>query len=105
MRLRILFFMVAGLVVLPSCRTPNTGVKPEIVRGDSAKINSSFPDSLSKRTFYYFWDLAGTDNGQIPDRWPTQQFSSIAATGFGLTAYLVGVDRDTYRGSRQQTAY
>jgi hypothetical protein len=29
----------------------------------------------------------------VPDRWPTPSFSSIAAVGFGLTAYGVGVER------------
>ncbi len=47
---------------------------------------------LEYRTFSYFWDLADTTTGLIPDRYPTPSFSSIAATGFGLSAYLVGVD-------------
>lgn len=51
-------------------------------------------DDLQQRTFNYFWELAGPTNGQIPDRWPTESFSSIAATGFGLTAYIVGVERN-----------
>ena len=32
-------------------------------------------------------------NGLAPDRWPTPSFSSIAAVGFALTAYPVGVER------------
>ncbi len=55
--------------------------------------NDVFLDSLSKDTFHYFWDLANPENGLIPDRWPTPSFSSIASTGFGLTSYLVGVER------------
>ena len=31
--------------------------------------------------------------GLTPDRWPTQSFSSVAAIGFALTAYPVGVER------------
>jgi len=49
-------------------------------------------DELQRRTFNFFWELAD-ENAQIPDRWPTKAFSSIAATGFGLSAYLVGVER------------
>lgn len=49
-------------------------------------------DELQRRTFNFFWDLAD-QNAQIPDRWPNLAFSSIAATGFGLSAYLVGVER------------
>ena len=50
-------------------------------------------DELQRRTFLYFWEQADSGNWQIPDRYPTRRFSSIAATGFGLTAYLVGVER------------
>jgi hypothetical protein len=51
------------------------------------------PDELQRRTFAFFWERALPGNYQIPDRWPTERFSSIAATGFGLTAYLVGAER------------
>jgi hypothetical protein len=50
-------------------------------------------DDLQERTFRYFWDLADPRTGLVPDRWPTPSFSSIAAVGFGLTAYAVGVER------------
>lgn len=50
-------------------------------------------DDLSERTFRFFWDSANPANGLIPDRYPTPSFSSIAAVGFGLTAYTIGVDR------------
>lgn len=52
-----------------------------------------FLDSLSYKTFRFFWQLGDTDNGQIPDRWPGQTFSSVAATGFGLTSYVIGVEK------------
>jgi hypothetical protein len=48
---------------------------------------------LSRHTFQFFWDLGNTSNGQIPDRWPNETFSSIAATGFGLAGYIVGVEK------------
>ena len=50
-------------------------------------------DEAQKRHFLYFWELAHPTNFQIPDRYPTDNFSSIAATGFGLSAYLVGAER------------
>ena len=50
-------------------------------------------EELQRRTFLYFWELANGQNFQIPDRYPTENFSSIAATGFGLTSYLVGVNK------------
>lgn len=50
-------------------------------------------DDLERRTFGYFWETANPANGLVPDRWPTKSFSSIAAVGFGLTAYPIGVER------------
>jgi hypothetical protein len=49
------------------------------------------PEELQRRTFHYFWDLVDS-NYQVPDRWPNLSFSSVAATGFGLSAYLVGIE-------------
>jgi hypothetical protein len=49
-------------------------------------------EELKKRTFAYFWEQAHPTNYQIPDRYPTLTFSSIAATGFGLSAYIVGIE-------------
>src|SRR6266581_4048299 len=54
---------------------------------------TAFLDTLEQRTFHYFWDLANASNGLVPDRAPTPSFSSIAAVGFGLTAYPIGVER------------
>ncbi len=51
----------------------------------------AFLDTLQRRTFNFFWETTPTANGLTPDRWPTLQFSSIAAVGFALTAYPVGV--------------
>ncbi|WP_293988274.1 glucoamylase family protein [Sphingomonas sp.] len=48
---------------------------------------------VQRRTFAFFWDRANPSNGLMPDRWPSPSFSSIAATGFALTAYPVGVER------------
>lgn len=77
--------LVTLLLLFGSCEQ-----KPAAVSVDAS---SPFLDSLSKHTFHYFWDLADSSMAQVPDRWPTESFSSIAATGFGITAYLVGVDR------------
>jgi hypothetical protein len=46
---------------------------------------------LKKRTFDFFWKAIDT-NYQTLDRYPTKTFSSIAATGFGLSSYVVGIE-------------
>jgi hypothetical protein len=53
----------------------------------------AFVAELQQRTFGFFWETPNTQNGLVPDRWPTESFSSVAAVGFGLTAYPVGVER------------
>ncbi len=52
-------------------------------------------DQLEHRTFNFFWQTANPENGLVPDHWPMGKtpFSSIAAVGFALTAYPIGVER------------
>lgn len=50
-------------------------------------------DEVQRRTFNYFWTFTDDRHAQTLDRAPSRTFSSIAATGFGLTSYLVGVER------------
>lgn len=50
-------------------------------------------NNLERRTFRFFWDTANPDNGMVPDRWPSPSFASVAAIGFGLTAYVIGAER------------
>ena len=58
----------------------------------STKLPPLF-DDLEERTFRYFWDTADPATGLVPDRYPTPSFASIAAVGFALTAYPIGVER------------
>ena len=53
----------------------------------------AFLDTLSERTFRFFWELGNPRTGLVPDRAPTPSFVSVAAVGFGLTAYPIGVER------------
>ena len=64
----------------PVPRTPHPVVDPLLL-------------DLQARTFHFFWDTANPENGLIPDRYPTPSYSSIAAVGFGLTTYPIGVER------------
>ena len=90
-----------GAWVLLAC-TPTRPASPP--PPDSAQA-VGFLDTLEARTFHYFWDLTNTGNGLTPDRWPTPSFSSIAAVGFGLTAYAIGAERGyiTRDQARQRT--
>ena len=50
-------------------------------------------DDLEQRSFRFFWDTTDARTGLAPDRWPTASFASVAAVGFALTAYPIGVAR------------
>jgi hypothetical protein len=52
-----------------------------------------FLDDLQARTFRFFWETTNPANGLTPDRYPDPPFCSIAAVGFALTAYPIGVER------------
>jgi hypothetical protein len=64
---------------------------PTLAGPDAA--DAAFLDSLQHRTFRWFWETPNAANGLVPDRWPRESFSSVAAVGFGLAAYPVGIER------------
>ena len=61
--------------------------------GGNARTLPAFYDEIEHRTFRWFWETVNRKNGLVPDRWPTPSFASIAAVGFALPAYAVGVER------------
>src|SRR2546423_5818446 len=69
--------------------------------GGTTTVTGPVPDfradpflaTAEPRPFRWFWETTSPQNGLVPDRWPTKSFSSVAAIGFGLTAYVVGVER------------
>jgi hypothetical protein len=60
--------------------------------------DDQFLDEVQKAIFLYFWEQASSTTGQVKDRavasgGDTRTVSSIAATGFGLTALCIGHKR------------
>lgn len=53
----------------------------------------AFLDDVQGRTFRFFWETTNPENGLARDRFPTPSFASMAAVGFALTAYPIGVAR------------
>jgi hypothetical protein len=73
-----------------------SGCAAELLREQpphSVTSDAAFLADLGQRTFRYFWETTDARTGLAPDRWPTPSFASIAATGFALSAYPVGVAR------------
>ncbi len=66
------------------------GAAPSWAKPDT---DTALLDDLEQRTFSFFWDTTDARTGLAPDRWPTPSFASIAAVGFALTAYPIGVER------------
>ncbi|MXP27675.1 Tat pathway signal protein [Porphyrobacter algicida] len=60
--------------------------------GTGAKTLPPFFTDLERRTFNFFWERA-SDKGLVPDRWPSKSSCSIAAIGFGITAWIIGAER------------
>ena len=87
---------VTAVPTTASPARPPAELAPEAsgaLKDPQAVLFDPFLSELEERTFRYFWETANPKNGLIPDRYPTPSFASIAAVGFGLTAYPIGVER------------
>jgi len=85
--------LVALLLLLGACRPAAPPATAPVAAPRPDARHERLLDVVERRTFDYFWDLTNPENGLVPDRWPTPSFSSVAAVGFGLTAYPIGVER------------
>ena len=79
-----------SVVACNPAAAPTTAPAPSQV---SAQRANAFLDTLQQRTFNWFWETTDPRTGLTPDRWPARTFSSVAAIGFALTAYPIGVER------------
>lgn len=73
-------------------------IRPDVAPAKPVAVTISpaqhrFADELSERTFRYFWETTPERSCLAPDRWPSNPFSSIASTGFALTAFGIGAER------------
>ncbi|HWU76054.1 MAG TPA: glucoamylase family protein [Rhodanobacter sp.] len=84
--------LLALLVIGTSWSTPSVA-RSEHGRFVASPRQQALVDDLEHRTFEWFWQTADPKTGLVPDSAPGHSFSSIAAVGFGLTAYGVGVER------------
>lgn len=73
--------------------TPAPTIPTPVTTALAPMSEAAFSEELTQRTFRYFWDTTDTERCLAPDRWPSKPFSSIAATGFTLTAYGIGAER------------
>jgi hypothetical protein len=81
---------LAAAVLFCGCPAPARIEAPPV---SPAAVLPAFFDDIQARTFRYFWELGDPETGLVPDRYPSPSPSSIAAVGFALTAYPIGVER------------
>jgi hypothetical protein len=92
----ILVLLIVVLLAIPSAgrggKGPDLG-QSKLGLDEVPRALDPVISDLQERTFRFFWDTANPANGLIPDRYPTPSYASIAAVGFGLTTYPIGVER------------
>jgi hypothetical protein len=89
-------FTRRGLLAAGALAAPTALAARRTVRTPAPARGTTLPplfDDIERRTFDFFWEKTNPRNGLTVDRWPTPSFASIAAVGFALTAYPVGVER------------
>lgn len=97
--LAILRGLSAGLILVLMPPGANAAAGPSIPGQEAGAAyrpsprEDAFLDELQRDTFRYFWEATPAETGLTPDRAPGSEVSSVAAVGFALTAYLVGVER------------
>src|SRR5687767_1275935 len=84
--------MVTAVALSVACSSGGPTPPPPPPPG-GGETDVEFLHDVQTRTFRFFWETTNTANGLVPDRWPTPSFSSVAAVGFGLTSYVIGVER------------
>ena len=89
--------VVAGAVTLAGCAPTRVLLhhnRPAPVTiTNTAYRGDPFLSDVESRSFEYFWRTTDPATGLTPDRSPSPSFSSIAAIGFALTAYPIGVSQ------------
>ena len=94
----LLLLAACGREQAPQVEPPRPGPIEEVVvvapapdTAPAERLPPLFRD-IEKRTFQFFWDTTDERNGMTPDRFPSRPFASVAAIGFALTAYPIGIE-------------
>jgi hypothetical protein len=103
---RLLATILAALSLCGSFAAKAQAARRERAKVSAAptlsRLNTDLIDDISRRSFRYFWDNTDPNTGLVSDRARTdgkpednpnhEQVASIAATGFGLTAFCIAAD-------------
>src|ERR1700680_3218089 len=82
------------MLLFCGCAAPTPATPPKLLEEtETPNQASEFLEDIEHKTFDFFWANANPKNGLVPDRYPTRTFASLAAVGFALTSYPIGVER------------
>lgn len=84
--------IVLGGVTVTAAQTDGAGSTAE-VEALLALDDAALLDAVARQTFDFFWLEANPETGLVKDRSTPDSVSSIAATGFGLAAIPLAVER------------
>lgn len=87
------------LIFLLGCQgsqlaTAATETSAELATYSDSQTEALSLERLREDTFRYFWETTDAVTGMAPDRYPSDSPASIAAMGFALTAYPIGVEHN-----------
>jgi hypothetical protein len=86
--------LVVGLALLTVLNVTGIGtVRASPTAYEVTREQREFLERLQRDTFAFFWDAPAGGNGLTPDRSPNPDLSSVAAIGFALTTYPIGVEK------------
>jgi hypothetical protein len=84
---------VVSVLLIAATASIQAALASDADRAALVHAEEPFLGEVSERTFRWFWEETPPTNGLTPDRSPPPSFSSIAAVGFALTSYGIGVER------------
>ena len=85
--------LLGGTALLGACSAGGGAPSSAPAPTPAPMTTAALLADIQRRTFRFFWERANPANGLMTDRWPSPSFASIAATGFALTTYPIGVAR------------
>lgn len=97
-----LILLSLAVLILGTCRDDDRELMEVPPPWQPGEEQTAFLEMVQEDIFRFFWETVNHDNGQVPDRYPNPPFSSIAAVGFALPSYIIGVERGYI--SRQEAA-
>lgn len=69
-------------------------IAPTTDAGAAAHHDDPVVADIQERTFRFFWETTNPVTGLARDRYPSNSPASVAAVGFALTSYPIGVERN-----------